>query len=402
MTHTTERLLADIERLAPAIAQRTAEIEAQGQIPPDVIESLRSIGIFRIFVPREYGGLELDFPAALEILAALSKIDGSVGWTAMVGAGAAMIAPALSKEFYDYLYKNGPDVIIAGSAFAAGAAESATGGWRVTGRWPFASGCRHANWILGLCVMNENGSPVPGPGNGAPLVRGFFLPAREWHIEDNWRVVGLKGTGSNHVALKDTLVPSSNFFDLGGQPCLPGPLYSAAKQLIPLLYAANNLGIAEGSLDDIVAFAATGHRQQRAAIPMRDSEFFQAEVGRIYADLRAARSFLRDQAARHWSHALAGTPNEKDLLVEGAQVATWIANTCVRAADACFALGGSSAIYETSPLQRRMRDLHTAAQHTAVQQRNYISGGTLLLGRNIVDKASPLTHDKAEVTPGTQ
>jgi alkylation response protein AidB-like acyl-CoA dehydrogenase len=390
MTHTAKRLQADIERLAPAIAQRTAEIETQGHIPLDLIETLRSIGVFRIFVPRQYGGLELDFPTALEIFTALGKIDGSLGWTAMIGAGAAMIAPSLSKEFYDHIYQGGPDIIIAGSAFAAGTAEPVAGGWHVTGRWPFASGCLHADWILGLCVMNENGVPVSGPGNGAPLVRGFFLPAREWHIEDNWRVMGLKGTGSNHVTLNDALVPASNFFDLGGQPCFPGPLYSAAQQLIPLMHAANNLGIAEGSLDDLIAFATTGHRQQRAATPMRDSEFFQAEVGRIHADLRAARAFLRDQAASHWRHALAGTLNEKDLLVEGSQVATWIANTCVRAADACFALGGSSAIYETSPLQRRMRDLHAAAQHAAVQQRNYISGGTMLLGRNVVDKPSYL------------
>jgi len=374
--------------LAPSIAQRTAESEARGQIPLDLIETLRSIGVFRMFVPRQYGGTELDFPLGLEVFAALGKIDGSLGWTAMIGAGAAIVAPVLSEEFYDRIYKGGPDIIIAGSAFAAGVAEPAAGGWRVTGRWPFASGCLHADWILGLCVMNENGVPVPGPVNGAPLVRGFFLPAREWHVEDNWHVVGLKGTGSNHVTLDDTLVPASNFFNPGDKPRLPGPLYGAAQQLIPLMHAANNLGIAEGSLDDLVAFATTGHRQQRAATAMRDSEFFQAEVGRIYADLRAARAFLRDQAASHWRHALAGTLNEKDLLVEGAQMATWIANTCVRAADACFALGGSSAIYETSPLQRRMRDLHAAAQHAAVQQRNYISGGTMLLSRDGVDKAT--------------
>lgn len=355
-----------------------------------------------MFVPRQYRGFELDFPSALEVFAALGKIDGSVGWTAMIGAGAAMIAPALSKEFYEHIYQDGPDVIIAGSAFAAGTAEPAAEGWRVTGRWPFASGCRHADWILGLCVMNENREPVSGPGNGAPLVRGFFLPAREWHIEDSWHVLGLKGTGSNHVTLDDTLVPASHFFDLGGEPCVPGPLYSAVQQLIPLMHAANNLGIAEGSLNDLVAFATTGHRQQRAATPMRDSEFFQAELGRIHADLRAARAFLRDQVASHWRHALAGTLNQKELLTEGSQLAAWIANTCVRAADACFALGGSNAIYETSPLQRRMRDLHAAAQHAAVQQRNYISAGTLLLGPHVVDKPLPLKPDKTGLTPDTQ
>jgi indole-3-acetate monooxygenase len=83
-------------------------------------------------------------------------------------------------------------------------------------------------------------------------------------------------------------------------------------------------------------------------------------------------------------------------------MATWIANICVRAADACFALAGSNAVYETSALQRRMRDLHVATQHAAVQQRNYISGGTLLLGRHVVDRSSPLTHDETEGASGMQ
>jgi alkylation response protein AidB-like acyl-CoA dehydrogenase len=387
MTQTAERLFADIECLSHVFAQRTDEIEAQRQIPPDMIEALRSIGIFRMFVPRQYGGFELDFPSALEAFSRLGKIDGSVGWTAMIGAGAALIAPALSKEFYNRIYGAGPDVIIAGSAFAAGHAEPVTGGWRVTGRWPFASGCLHAEWILGLCVINENGVPNLEPTSGVPLVRGFFLPAREWHIEDNWYVVGLKGTGSNHVALDDAFVPASNFFDLGGQPCLPGPLYSAVPQLIPLLHAANNIGIAEGSLEDLIGFATTGHQQQRATTSMRVSELFQAELGGIHADLTAARAFLRVQTASHWNHALAGTLKEKNLLIESSQMATWVTNICIRAADACYALGGSNAIYDTSPLQRRMRDLHAAAQHAAVQKRNFISGGTLLLSPKIVDGA---------------
>jgi len=382
MTNPAERLLADIRELATGISSRAAEIEAGRRMPPDLVEALRSIGIFRVFVPQSHGGLELDMPAALEIFGALSRIDGSVGWTAMIGGGCDMFASLLPRDTYEQVYQNGPDVIIAGTVQPAGRAEAVAGGWRVNGRWPFASGCQHADWMFGLCVMTEAGKPLPGPAGegGPPLVRGVFLPAGEWHIEDTWYVAGLKGTGSHHIALRDTVVPAANLFDLvNGVPCLPGPLYQAVRQFLPLMHGASSVGMAEGALDELLALANTGQQQQQAAVPMQDSETFQSELGRIAAELRAARAFLQVQAASHWRHALAGTLKDEALHTQGTQSAIWLATTCVRAADACFALAGSSAIYETSPLQRRLRDLHTAAQHFAAQQRHYVSAGKLLL-----------------------
>jgi indole-3-acetate monooxygenase len=234
--------------------------------------------------------------------------------------------------------------------------------------------------MFGLCVVTEGGTPVAGEA-GAPLVRGFFLPAHNWQIEDTWYVAGLKGTGSHHITLRDAVVPAANFFDIAsGVPCLPGPLYQAVRQLLPLLHGAVCVGMAAGALDDIIALANAGRQQLRAAAPMREQETFQGELGRVAAELRAARAFLEAQAAGHWRHALAGTLRDETLLTQGMQTATWLSTICVRAADACFTLGGGSALYEISPLQRRLRDLHVAAQHAVAQQRHYVSAGKLLLG----------------------
>jgi indole-3-acetate monooxygenase len=387
MTNTTKRLLANIRELAPGITSRAAEIEAGRRMPPDLVEALKSMGVFRMFVPQSHGGLELDLPAALEIIGALSRIDGSVGWSAMIGGGCAMFASLLPRDTYEQVYENGPDVTIAGAAqVPAGTAEAVAGGWRINGRWPFASGCQHADWMFGLCVVTEGGKPLPGQAGegGPPLVRGVFLPARDWQIEDTWHVAGLKGTGSHHIVLRDTLVSAANLFDLvNGVPCLPGPLYQAVPQLLPLLHGASSVGIAEGALEELVELANTGRQQLQATVPMRDSETFQGELGRIAAELRAARAFLEVQAASHWRHALGGTLKNGAFLTQVTQTAIWLATTCVRATDACFALGGSSALYETSPLQRRLRDLHTSAQHYGVQQRHYVKAGKLLLGSSI-------------------
>jgi alkylation response protein AidB-like acyl-CoA dehydrogenase len=229
--------------------------------------------------------------------------------------------------------------------------------------------------------MTEGGKPVLGEG-GRPLVRGVFLPARDWQIEDTWHVAGLKGTGSHHIALKDVIVPAANFFDLeGGVPCLPGSLYQAVPQLLPLFHGAFDVGMAEGALDDLLGLANTGRQQFRAAAPMRESETFQFELGRVAAELRAASAFLQVQAASHWRHALAGTLRDEALLTQGTQAGIWIATTCVRVADACFALAGASAVYDSSPLQRRLRDIHTAAQHAIVQQRHYAAAGKAALAQ---------------------
>jgi Acyl-CoA dehydrogenase, N-terminal domain len=208
-----KRLLADIRELAPDIAARAAEIEARRRIPPDLVETLRSIGVFRLFVPQSHGGLELDLPSALEIVGALSRVDGSVGWTVATGSGGDIFAALLPRQTHDQVYRNGPDVILAGSAQPVGTAEAVAGGWLINGRWPFASGCQHPDWMAGLCVMTEGGKPFRGDA-GAPLVRGFFLPARDWQIEDTWYVAGLKSTGSHHIALKDKVVSATNFFDV--------------------------------------------------------------------------------------------------------------------------------------------------------------------------------------------
>ncbi|MGX1323912.1 alkylation response protein AidB-like acyl-CoA dehydrogenase [Bradyrhizobium sp. USDA 377] len=378
--------LVGIRELAPEITARAAEIEAARRIPPDLVERLRSIGLFRMFVPRSHGGLELDFPDGLEVIKALTRLDGSTGWSSIVGAVGSLFAATSHPEMYQRIYQDGPDVAICGSSQPGGTAERVADGYRVKGCWPFASSCTHAQWIGGFCIVTENGKPVPGP-QGKPQLRVVVLPARDWEIEDTWYAAGLEGTGSHHVVLRERLVPEVHFFDLEAPPRMAGPLYQALRQWLPLFHGAFSVGLAEGAVDDLLALAHTGRQQLYAAVPMRESETFQFCLGRICADLRAAQAFHEVQVASHWRRAQAGTLNDEDLMIEGARSAVWLATTCVGIADACFALAGSSAVYDTSPLQRRLRDLHVGAQHAHAQQRQYVDVGRLALRRSAEDAA---------------
>jgi alkylation response protein AidB-like acyl-CoA dehydrogenase len=373
-------MLLGIRELAPEITARAAEIEAARHLPRDLVERLKSIGLFQMFVPRSHGGLELDLPAALEVMKVLTRLDGSIGWIAIVAGVGGLFAAAARPELYQQIYQDGPDVAICGSSQPAGTAERVADGYRIKGRWPFASSCTHADWIGGFCVVTDGGKPVPGP-QGKPMVRAVLLPARDWEIEDTWHAAGLKATGSHHITLRETSVPDIHVFDVDAAPRLSGPLYQALRQWLPLLHGTFSVGLAEGAVDDLLALAHTGRQQLYAAVPMRESEIFQYELGRISADLRAAQAFHEVQVASHWRRALSGTLNDADLLVEGARSAAWLATTCVGIADACFALAGSSAVYDSSPLQRRLRDLHVGAQHAHAQQRQYVEVGRLALRR---------------------
>jgi indole-3-acetate monooxygenase len=375
-----QRLLDDIQELASEIRARGAEIEMARRMPLDLLESLRSIGVFRMFVPQSHGGLELDLPTGLEVITSLARVEGSAGWIAMIGGVGGIFAPLLPREIYERVYRNGPDVIFAGSIAPVGTAEASAGGWRVNGRWAFASGCQHADWMIGFCRMTDGGTALCDEG-GQPSVRGAFLPARDWQIEDTWYAIGLKGTGSHHISLKDALVSAEHLVDLeNGQPCLCGPLYQALPHLLPLFHGAFALGVAEGAVDDLLELARSGRQQLRAAVPLQESEIFQFDLGRLIADLKAARAVLAAQAASHWRHAKAGTLRDAALRAEGTQTGIWVSTTCRGVAEASFRLAGGSAVYDSSPLQRRLRDLQAAGQHAAVQQRHYIIAGRSALG----------------------
>jgi alkylation response protein AidB-like acyl-CoA dehydrogenase len=375
-----DRILAAIDALAPGIAARAAEAEAARRLPKDIIQTIKASGAFRMTVPKAKGGFELDFPFVARILQRLTRIDGSVGWLSAVQAIGGMLLASASHEAYEQVYRDGPDVMFAGANRLSGTAEAVQGGWRINGRWPFASGCEDADWIGVNCELTRDGQALPGQVEGTPASSFVLLRARHARIDDTWYSTGLKATGSHHIALHDAMAGENSLLDIfAAQRCVPGPLYCAPMHLLTLVHGTVALGMAEGALDDVVAMARSGRQQQRAATAMQDSEIFRYELGRAQTKLGAAQMAHDALVERHWRHALAGTLNTETKFIEATRFAIWLTETSLDVVQSCFTLGGGAAIFESSPLQRRLRDLEVAAQHAGIHERHYAEAGKRLL-----------------------
>lgn len=373
------QLLAAIDDLAPELAARGAEIESARRVPVDITDRLARMGFFRTLVPRSHGGLQLSVPEVLPLIEALSAADGSVGWVAMIGTASQMFCTRAQRLTFDKIFVKGIDVRVAGAGAPAGRAELVDRGYRVSGRWPFASGCQDAQWIAGCCVVYKDGAPVMS--GTTPLTRFVVLPAEHWRIEDTWHASGLAGTGSHHVVLDNVTVPEAEGFDLfQGPSCVPGLFEASITPFIGSLHAAVAVGIATGAIADLAAMAGSGRRQLFSSADLKDSPIFQHEFGRLGAALRAARALLEAQAEGHWHRAIAGTLDDKADFVQSLQGSAWIHATCSDIVSGCYSLGGSSVVFNASPLQRRLRDIHAARQHVFGQERFYARAGAQALG----------------------
>jgi alkylation response protein AidB-like acyl-CoA dehydrogenase len=382
MSNPATQLVRAVRELVPRLESRALEIERTRRIPADLVTELRSMGVFRMLVPRRYGGQELDAPSVIEILTELAVADAATAWTVMIGCHAPLIFATLSRDAFETIYENGPDVIGAGSSSPRGVTETAGEGFRASGQWSLASGCQHADWLFGVCIDNDRQSD---PASGSQRLRYVVLPASQWQILDTWSATGLRGTGSHDIGLLNAYVTGAYtaLFGKNGAPiqeCFTEPIFVAPHLQKCLHVASIAVGIAEGALNDAVAIARTGKRRVYMNQTLAETGLFQHRIGRADADVRAARAYLRERAQEYWRQASRGSV-DTSLDLQVLQAVTWIAETCANAIESCFRASGAVAVYETSPLQRRLRDVHTLLQHILVQEGVFTGAGALKVGQ---------------------
>jgi alkylation response protein AidB-like acyl-CoA dehydrogenase len=375
----TEKVLRDLEGLKPAIRARREEIEKARRLPRDLVDDLRRTGLFGLAVPRVIGGQEaspLDILGAIETVA---SADGSTGWCAMIGTANGLTSGYLNERGARELFSD-PSVPWAGVAAPAGKARPVDGGYRVSGRWPFASGITHSEWLWAGCMVMENGKPRQ-TAHGPEIFHACF-PIKEVQVHDTWFVSGLAGTASNDVSVSDAFVPEHWVFDLfDPAKHRPEPLYQMpsigwfVSQVVSV-----GLGIARGALDELVAIAQTKVPTFSTAV-LADKPVAQIDLARAEASLAAARGGLHDTVEDLWRTVSAGKRPSPKQIAQNRIAAVHAAETGASVARVAHVLAGGSSIYASSSLQRHMRDAEAITHHFTVAPHVWEDAGRVLLGR---------------------
>jgi alkylation response protein AidB-like acyl-CoA dehydrogenase len=343
------------------------------------MKAVRDTGIFSLEVPRAIGGLEGTPSEALDALELLARADGSVAWCAAQALVTGCVTGFMNEAGAREIFVD-PRAVTGGAFAPKGGAVRVDGGVRVTGRWQFISGIHNAEWLMLGCLVLENGQPRMTPMG--PEAIHVMVPARTVEIHDTWYVSGLSGTGSQDVSLTDLLVPDRHIFVVGDPSRRrPEPLYG-----MPLLgwYVAHvatvSLGVARAALDE-----ATEGAQKRVPTftmaPLADQPTAQIELARAEARLTCARLLLRDAVDTLWRIASTGeqpAPRQVAFARMAALNAAEVGAAITRTASL---LGGGSAIYSSSSLQRHMRDAEAITHHFSVAQGVWEDVGRVLMGR---------------------
>jgi alkylation response protein AidB-like acyl-CoA dehydrogenase len=298
----------------------------------------------------------------------------------MIGATSGLIYAYLDPGVAQDIVQADPSFCTGGVFAPSGRAVPANGGWNVSGRWAFASGCQHSTW-LGLGVVMMDGSDVRTLSNGAPDIRGVLVPASDIEILDTWDVSGLRGTGSHDVVARDVFVPEERTYRLiGGTPKAEGTLYAfPVFGLLALGVASVALGIARGAIDELVALAThktpSGSRRRLA-----DRAHVQMEVAQAESELLAAEAFIINELGLTWDEAEEGSRPDIEARARLRLAATYATRTAARVVDRMYEAGGGTSIYAASRLQRAFRDVHAATQHMVVAPATFELAGRVLLG----------------------
>ena len=371
-------LIGAAQRLAPEFAKRASEIEHARRVPVDVSQQMAEAGFYRMFVPQAYGGFETPPADASRVFETLARTDASCGWVAFIGATSGSVLARVPADAAREIFDD-PHTLICGVFAPLGRAETVDGGFNVNGRWQWGSGTQNAQWILGGCTFSRDGD-LMRTSSGAPRTHMLVFAPDQVHFHDTWHVSGLRGSGSLDFEVRDAFVPESRAVGYLIQENPPQPLYQFPQfSLLALGIGAVALGTARGAIDELVALASSKVRAGSTA-PLATRVHAQMDVATAEATLRSARAFYYETIEAAWDKALQGKPIPVEQRRDMRLATTHAVQASVRVVDAMYTLAGGSAVYETSDLQRRFRDVHVATQHIMVAPSTLETVGRLMLG----------------------
>lgn len=373
-------VLTKVAELEPIIRKHTAETERECHLAKTVAEALRDIGCYRMFRPRSRGGLELDPVAAFRVIEELARIDSAAGWNIAIANASEPFGAWFPDEATEEVF--GPAATVTAGAFnPPRRAVPTDGGYRLSGRTTFNSNSHAANWILGLGMVFDGDEPRMTDGNPAMLLTLF--PMSEAERIDNWDTLGMRGTGSHDIEVRDIFVPVERavpFVPLGEpSSAYSGPFHRLSVWPAVACNAVSALGIAQAAIDDFIELAGTkAHAYTDKTV--RDRSVAQLRLGQAQAKVGSARAFLHSTFDAMWQQALEGgyldLTQRADIQVASSNVVM----ACAEAVDLIHSIAGTASIRNENSFARYFRDIHVITQHAFVCETRLEAVGQIRLG----------------------
>ena len=373
--------LERVQRLNPIIASAADRAERDHQLPEDLLDALHQNSLFRLLLPKPFGGYELDPAGFCKVIEAVAKVDASTAWCLCQSNGCAMAAAFVPYQVAAEIWAANKKAILAWGP-GKGDAVQGKNHYRLKGSWSFVSAGRHATWLGGHATLRkENGDPLCD-ADGQIMTRTFLFPSAEASMTEVWDVIGLLGTGSDQFSVTDVNVPATHMFarDQDSSRHYQAPLYLfPAASLYASGFAGTALGIARTMFDSFkeLVLEKTPRLEQQ---PLHKNAVIQTEIGQSEAKLSAARTFLLSELENIWS-AVTASKNVTITQRMRIRLASTHAIREARAvADVLYDAAGAAAIFAGSPFQRRFRDIHTVSQQIQGRKSHFQTVGSFLLG----------------------
>ncbi|MBF6076187.1 3-hydroxy-9,10-secoandrosta-1,3,5(10)-triene-9,17-dione monooxygenase oxygenase subunit [Nocardia beijingensis] len=383
----TQEVTERVEALLPTLRERAQEAEDLRRIPDESMKALQETGFFRLLQPKQWGGHAADPVVFYDTVRKIASACGSTGWVAgIVGVHNWHLA-LFAQQAQEDVWGEDTEVRISSSYAPMGAGTVVDGGYLVNGAWAWSSGCDHATWaVLGGPVIKD-GKPVD--------FGSFLIPRDDYRIDDVWNVVGLRGTGSNTVVVKDVFVPSHRFLSFRAMSELksPGleqntdPVYKMPWGTIhPTTISTPIVGMAYGAYAAHVEHQGKRVRAAYAGEKAKEDPFAKVRIAEAASDIDAAWRQLSGNVADEYALLAAGKEIPFDLRVRARRDQVRATGRSIAAIDKLFESSGATALANGTPLQRFWRDAHAGRVHAANDpERAYLMYGTHEFGLPVTD-----------------
>jgi indole-3-acetate monooxygenase len=382
ITATALSLIESVGGIAPIIREHAAGNERNRSLAPPVVEAMKGAGLFRMWTPRAFGGSEMDPVSVMQVVEEVSRLDSAAGWNLQLSTGIVPFFAWFPDDGVEDVWCESPDVILGGTLFPPGTAVPVEGGYRVSGRWPFVSGCHHASWFLGPALIME-GSEARRGDDGNPVQIVVVYRAGEAEILDTWYTIGMRGTGSHDVTTKDVFVPTRRTTVLAPltKPAkgFEGPLYRLTIWTAVAALAAPALGIAHAAIDALIDLSRS-KTPNYTQTTLRERPVIQSQAAEAEALVCAARAYLHESLRHAWESALQGQMISREQKINIQLSASFAMQASANAVRLVHTAAGTSAIRLEHPFEKHFRDVHVLTQHAFASASRYESVGKLLFG----------------------